>query len=43
MTTARDIMNAGVTRLGEHNTLTAAAKHLCPGPNAICSRAAITS
>ncbi|WP_204079497.1 CBS domain-containing protein [Mycobacterium riyadhense] len=28
MTTARDIMNAGVTCVGEHETLTAAAEHM---------------
>lgn len=28
MTTARDIMNAGVTCVGEHETLTAAAQHM---------------
>ena len=28
MTTARDIMNAGVTCVGEHETLSAAAQHM---------------
>lgn len=28
MTTARDIMNAGVTCVGEHETLTAAAQYM---------------